>query len=342
MMRITRARLSLSAQGFRGGGPGRAVTACLAVFTAGSPGHPRSPTGWAESLSGSLRRRVPGEDWVGPAGAVTTPLFQGWGRERWGGVPWLGILYPSPPLTGSSSHDLDLDPGSAALEQGLEIIEQSARRRRGQMTGYSNPTQSPRGAEVDDAATASHPALDLSDLRPTRTPSFDVDARGVNAHSHGKMNQSPSEDDAHRAEPREKASAEDASDEQAEEQGLRCSSKGCVQEDAPYGGERGGPEEHDSERPTAVRTHLVEERRRVIPISDRHPPAGSRPRRVRISRLARAGYPPGTQLPCRGSTVATAPRTRSRSVDARMERSRDGTPDDLQRTIACPCTLHSG
>ena len=45
-----RARLSLSAQGFRGGGPGRAVTACLGVFTGGSPGHPRWPTRWAESL----------------------------------------------------------------------------------------------------------------------------------------------------------------------------------------------------------------------------------------------------------------------------------------------------
>ena len=59
--------------GISRGGPGRAVTACLAVFTAGSPGYPRWPTGWAESLSGSLRGRVPGEDWVGPAGAVTTP-----------------------------------------------------------------------------------------------------------------------------------------------------------------------------------------------------------------------------------------------------------------------------
>ncbi len=133
------------------------------------------------------------------------------------------------------------------------------------MTGYSNPTQSPRGAEVDDAATASHPALDFSDLRPTRTPSFYVDARGVNAHSHGRANQSPSEDDAHRAEPCEKASAEDASNEQAEEQGLRCLSKGCVQEDAPDGGERGGPEEHDSESPTAVRANLVEEGSCVVP-----------------------------------------------------------------------------
>jgi hypothetical protein len=46
--------------GISRGGPGRAVAACLSVLTAGSPGHPRWPTGWAESLSGSLRRRVPG------------------------------------------------------------------------------------------------------------------------------------------------------------------------------------------------------------------------------------------------------------------------------------------
>ena len=42
------------------GGPGRAVAASLGVFTGGSPGRPRWPTGWAESLSGSLRGRVPG------------------------------------------------------------------------------------------------------------------------------------------------------------------------------------------------------------------------------------------------------------------------------------------
>ncbi len=46
--------------GISRGGPGRAVAACVAVLTAGSPGRPRWPTGWAESLSGSLRRRVPG------------------------------------------------------------------------------------------------------------------------------------------------------------------------------------------------------------------------------------------------------------------------------------------
>jgi len=46
--------------GISRGGPGRAVAACLGVLTAGSPEHPRWPTGWAESLSGSLRGRVPG------------------------------------------------------------------------------------------------------------------------------------------------------------------------------------------------------------------------------------------------------------------------------------------
>jgi len=58
---------------FSRGGPGRLGPRCLAVITAGSPGYPHWPTGWAESLSGSLRGRVPGSEWVGPAGAVTTP-----------------------------------------------------------------------------------------------------------------------------------------------------------------------------------------------------------------------------------------------------------------------------
>ncbi len=46
--------------GISRGGPGRAVAASFGVFTVGSPGRPRWPTGWAESLSGSLRGRVPG------------------------------------------------------------------------------------------------------------------------------------------------------------------------------------------------------------------------------------------------------------------------------------------
>ena len=46
--------------GISRGGPGRAVAACLSVLTAGSPGRPRRSTGWVESLSGSLHRRVPG------------------------------------------------------------------------------------------------------------------------------------------------------------------------------------------------------------------------------------------------------------------------------------------
>ena len=37
-----------SCAGISRGGPGRPVTACLGVLTAGSPGHPHWPTGWAE------------------------------------------------------------------------------------------------------------------------------------------------------------------------------------------------------------------------------------------------------------------------------------------------------
>ena len=39
---------------FSRGGPGRLGLWCLGVLTTGSPGSPRWPTGWAESLSGSL------------------------------------------------------------------------------------------------------------------------------------------------------------------------------------------------------------------------------------------------------------------------------------------------
>jgi hypothetical protein len=42
------------------GGPGRQVARCLGVFTTGSPGLPRWPTEWAESLSGSLAEQGAG------------------------------------------------------------------------------------------------------------------------------------------------------------------------------------------------------------------------------------------------------------------------------------------
>jgi hypothetical protein len=46
--------------GISRGGAGLAVAASLGVLTTWSPGLPHWPTGWAESLSGSLRGRVPG------------------------------------------------------------------------------------------------------------------------------------------------------------------------------------------------------------------------------------------------------------------------------------------
>jgi hypothetical protein len=52
------------------GGPGWPVTRCLGVLTTGSPGSPRWPTEWAESLSGSLAGQGAG-------------LRQG--RSRWSG-----------------------------------------------------------------------------------------------------------------------------------------------------------------------------------------------------------------------------------------------------------------
>ena len=67
--------------GISRGGPGRAVAASLGVLTTWSPGLPRWPSGWAESLSGSLAGQGAGLRLGRSRWSGHYPR----GRARWGG-----------------------------------------------------------------------------------------------------------------------------------------------------------------------------------------------------------------------------------------------------------------